>query len=108
MRPRRQILLVGLALLALAGCSGTTAGRVAYQRDSQGYAIEMDRGLTRPVAAGDVIMFKRVAPVEWNQVRDGAVIERVLADFNAHPDEWRELPAYRREMLWRPRPEAPL
>jgi hypothetical protein len=31
----------------------------------------------------------------------------VIADFNANRDQWQELPAYKRAMLWRPRPEPP-
>lgn len=107
---RRQLLAGIFALIALAGCSGNaaSAGWVAFQRRGQGYAIDLNRGFSMPVAAHDATVFKQIAPLEWTPVRDAAVIDRVLADFNANRDQWQELPPYKRAMLWHPRPEPPL
>jgi hypothetical protein len=111
-RSRRKILAISIALVALAGCSGSFANApvwVAFQRELSGdvYAIELPRGFAIPVAAADAFVFKQLAPVEWDRVRDQAVINQVLADFNANRARWQDLSPSERDLLWLPRPEPP-
>jgi hypothetical protein len=108
--PRRKFLIVFLSSLGLASCSFfDSPGRVAFQlRPSAGYAIDLQRGFARPVAAGDVTVFYRTAPQEWNRVQDAGTVEQLVLDFNANPDRWREMPSYQRQILWGPPPEPPL
>jgi len=102
-----------LALLALAGCGGSSSaslGRVAFQRQLSGqfYAIELPRGFTLPAMATDAAFFKQSMPLAWDQIRDGAMADRLLADFNANNAQWQELPKYKQDLLWRPQAEPPL
>jgi hypothetical protein len=108
----RKILAALMALIALGGCSGPFANVpvwVAFQRTLSGdvYAIELRRGFTIPVAASDVYVFKQLAPLEWDRVRDQAAIDPVLADFNANRARWQDLSPSERDLLWLPRPEPP-
>lgn len=110
---RRKILAVSIALIALSGCKGMAAGapgRIAFQRQLSGqiYAIELSRDFTVPVTAADAAFFKQIAPLEWDRVRDQAVIDRVVTDFNANRAQWQELPPYKRDLLWHSPPEPPL
>lgn len=109
---RRRFLIALVGGLALAGCSGASAGnqgRVAFQRrfGGQAYAIDLARGFSMPVTADAAAVFKQTGPAEWYRVRDPAEADRMVADFNANRGQWRELPSYRRDMLWRP-PTEPL
>lgn len=107
---RRHLLALGVAGLALSGCSAfNSPGRVAYARWSghDQYAIDLQRGFVRPVARGDVTVFKQGAPQEWNRVQDSAMAQRLLEDFNANPDRWREMTPYEEQLLWGPPPEPP-
>ena len=108
--PRRKFLIVFLTSLGLASCSHLDSpGRVAFQlRPRAGYAIDLQRGFTRPVAPGDVTVFYRTAPQEWNRVQNAQTVERLVSDFNANPDRWQEMPSYQRQWLWGPPPEPPL
>jgi hypothetical protein len=110
--PSRRKLLIGcLLFFGLAGCSVfNSPGRVAYARWSghDRYAIDLQRGFIRPVARGDVTVFKQGAPQEWNRVRDPATVQRLVDDFNGNPDRWREVSPYEEHRLWTPPPEPPL
>ncbi|MFZ5789486.1 MAG: hypothetical protein ACOY3L_02195 [Pseudomonadota bacterium] len=107
---RRKLVAAALGGLVLAGCAGPMGGpaRVAFQRSLYGqvYAIDLGWGFSLPVTAEQASVFRQVGPLEWYQVRDAQTIERVVADFNAHHDAWRQMPAYSRNLLWH-RPEAP-
>jgi hypothetical protein len=110
--PSRRIFLVGcLALFGLAGCGVLNSpGSVAYARWSgyDYYAIDLQRGFSRPVSAEDVAVFKQGAPQEWNRVRDPAMVQRMVDDFNANPGQWREMADYQEQLLWYPPGEPPL
>jgi hypothetical protein len=104
---RRYLMLGALTLFALAGCSYfDSPGRVAYQLRSGGFAIELQRGFSRPVAPGDVTVFRRNAPQDWNRIPGGPTTERLVNDFNTNPDGWLEMPSFRQRYLWG-RPPAP-
>jgi hypothetical protein len=108
---RRKFLIGSLIFLGLAGCDlFNSPGSVAFERQfgADGYAIDLQRGFSRPVMAGDVTVFKQGAPHEWNRVQDPAVAQRMVNDFNANPDQWREMPDYREQELWFPQAEPPL
>jgi hypothetical protein len=108
---RRELLAGGLMTVGLTGCGGRySRARTAYQRELFGqiYAIELASGQVLPIKAENVAFFKQIAPLEWQRVRDQATIDRIVADYNANPGLWREMPPFRQEQLWRPRPEPPL
>src|SRR5262245_46360331 len=108
---RRRFLIASLMILGLAGCgSFDSPGRVAFglKPGGEGYAIDLQRGFTRPVAAGDATVFYQTAPQEWNRVQDASTAQRLVDDFNANPDRWQKLPSYQRQILWGPPPEPPL
>lgn len=108
---RRKLLVSALSLLGLAGCSAfNNPGSVAYARwfRQDYYAIDLQRGFVRPVTADDVAVFKQGAPQEWNRVRDPAMVQRMVDDFNASPGQWREMPDYQEQLLWYPPGEPPL
>jgi hypothetical protein len=108
---RRKILLGCLSLLGLAGCSAfDSPGNIAYARwfSHDQYAIDLQRGFVRPVSVDDVALFKQGAPQEWNRVRDPAMVQRMVSDFNLNPGQWREMSDYEEQLLWFPPAEPPL
>ena len=95
----------------LAGCGlFDNPGYVAYARwfGNDYYAIDLQRGVSRPVTTGDVTVFKQSAPQEWNRVQDPAMAARMVSDFNANPARWEEMSSYDEHRLWLPPPEPPL